>query len=313
MRRYLPLIMLVAGTILVIVLTAITGFGVGSGSREGGGARVLVTEDFGSRVVGARIVQELPGNETAMRLTQRSFDVETRYGGGFVQAIDGLEGSKDGQYDWFFYVNGILSDTGAADVDVHGGDSVWWDRHDWRAAQNIGAVVGQFPEPFAHGAEGKRYPVVLQCDQDAEDACSTVSQQLSDVGVLASRQTLGTNVETEVLRVLVGDWESLRRDQALRQLDRGPIVSGVFARFDADGRQLELLDEQGRTARTVGAGAGLVAATKLGEQVPTWAVTGTDLDGVAAAADALVTRRLKNRFALATDPAGNDVGLPLLR
>lgn len=313
MRRYLPLIVLCLGTLLVIVLTAVTGFGVGSGRKDEGGARVLVTEDFGNRVVGAKLVQELPGNETAMRLTQRNFDVETRYGGGFVQAIDGLEGNKDGQYDWFFYVNGILSDTGAVDVDVHGGDSIWWDRHDWRGAQNIGAVVGQFPEPFAHGAEGKRYPVVMQCAKEAEDACGVVSQRLSDAGAFASRQTLGTNVETEVLRVLVGDWNSIRRDQALRQIDKGPMVSGVFARFDEDGRQLELLDPQGRTARTVGAGGGLVAATKLGDQVPTWAVTGTDLEGVAAAAEALVAQRLRDRFALSTDAAGNDAGLPLLR
>lgn len=313
MKRYLPFITLLAGTILVIVLIAVLAFGVGGGRVDRGGARVLVTRDFGSRVVGARVVQRLPGNETVMRMLQRNFDVETRYGGGFVQAIEGLEGSKGGQYDWFFYVNGILSSMGAADVDVNGGDSIWWDRRDWRGSQNAGAVVGQYPEPFAHGAEGKRYPVVLQCAKDAEDACGVVSQRLTATGAIAARQTLGTNVQTEVLKVLVGDWNSLRRDQSLRQIDKGPVVSGVFARFDADGRQLELLDERGRTARTVGAGAGLVAATKLGEQVPTWAITGTDLDGVAAAADALDPQRLRNRFALATDGARNDVGLPLLR
>lgn len=313
MKRYLPLVVLSLGTLLVIVLTAVTGFDVGGPKRQEGGARVLVTEDFGNRIVGATIVQDLPENETVMRLMQRNFDVETRYGGGFVQSIGGLEGSKEGQDDWFYYVNGILEDQGAADVDVHGGDSIWWDRHDWRGAQNIGAVVGQFPEPFAHGAEGKRYPVVLQCAKQAEEACGVVSRQLSDVGVFASRQTLGTNVETEVLRVLVGDWESIRRDQSLRQIDKGPVVSGVFARFDEDGRQLELLDPRGRTVRTVGAGAGLVAATKLGEQVPTWAVTGTDLAGVDAAADALDARRLRDRFALVTDAAANDTGLPIVR
>ena len=44
-----------------------------------------------------------------MRLLQRNFDVKTRYGGGFVQQIDGVAGGREGgrRVDWFYYVNGI--------------------------------------------------------------------------------------------------------------------------------------------------------------------------------------------------------------
>ena len=44
-----------------------------------------------------------------MRLLQRKFEVETRYGGGFVQEIDGVGGGREAgrPVDWFFYVNGI--------------------------------------------------------------------------------------------------------------------------------------------------------------------------------------------------------------
>ncbi len=264
-------------------------------------------------MIGARIQQDLPESETVMRLTERNFRVETRYGGGFVQSIDGAAGGgRDGKLDWFYWVNGILADEGADEVDLHGGDQVWWDYHDWSGSDRIGAVVGQFPEPFAHGAEGKRYPVVLQCASSAEDACKATQQQLSAIGVSASRQTLGTNVETEVLRVMVGTWSDLRRDQALRLIDRGPASSGVFARFDDSGRSLSLLDPDGGVRVTATTGAGLVAAVKLGDQVPTWAVTGTDLDGVAIAAQALDMQRLRDHFALAID-GGRDVSLPVLR
>ncbi|HST41237.1 MAG TPA: DUF4430 domain-containing protein [Conexibacter sp.] len=302
----------VAAGLAALALTVV-GCGAGAGEKSGD-ARIIVTTDFGTRVVGATIQNDVAESESVMRLTERNFDVRTRYGGGFVQSIGGLEGGgRDGKVDWFYWVNGILGDEGAADFEVHGGDRIWWDRHDWSASSVIGAVVGQFPEPFAHGAEGKRYPVTLQCASDAEEACKVATRQLEAVGAKAARQTLGTNVETEVLRVMVGDWQTLRRDQALRLIDRGVASSGVYARFDGDGRQLELLDVQGRTARTLGAGAGLVAAVKLGEQVPTWAVTGTDLEGVRAAAEALDVQRLRDRFALATDAAGNDAGLPLQR
>jgi hypothetical protein len=300
------------GALLLIAL-ATAGCGM---QAEGGNAdvRIVVTRDFGSTVLGAQIQQNVPDGESVLSLAQRSFDVETRAGGSGVQSIDRLAGSGGARADdWFYWVNGIVGDDSAADFKLHGGDRVWWDHHDAGGSDRVRAVVGQYPEPFAHGAEGKRYPVVLQCAAGADAECDLVAQQLAAVGASPSRQALGTNVETEVLKVLVGPWSVVRRDQALRLIDQGPAESGVFARFDAGGRQLELIDPQGRTARTLGAGAGLVAAVKLGEQVPTWAITGTDLAGVRAAADALVAERLRDRFALATDAAGDDAGLPLQR
>ena len=50
-----------------------------------------------------------------MRVLQRNAKVTTRFGGDFVQAIDGISGGRrDGRpVDWFIYVNGILTDQGA--------------------------------------------------------------------------------------------------------------------------------------------------------------------------------------------------------
>jgi hypothetical protein len=291
----------------------LAGCGLGAGKSDTG-ARVLVTRDFGTRQLGARIAQDLPSSETVMRLLERSFDVKTRYGGGFVQSIDGLAGGReDGQpVDWFFYVNGIESDVGSADVQLHDGDRTWWDRHDWSATPHVPAVVGSFPEPFAHGAEGKRYPVVLECADDVDDACKTVSDRLGAAGVIAARQTIGTGVGERTVRVFVGRWSTLRGDVALEQIDRGPAVSGVYARFGDEGRILELLDERGKSVRALGPGAGLIAATRFEEQAPTWAITGTDTAGVEAAARSLDEQTLQRRFALALD-GSSAIGLPVVR
>ena len=309
--RLRSLAALVAFALLLAAGLAGCGLGAGAGGTE---ARVVVTRDFGARALEARIAQDLPSSETAMRLLQRSFDVRTRYGGGFVQSIDGLSGGReDGRpVDWFIYVNGVESDVGAADVQLHDGDRIWWDRHDWGATPHIPAVVGSFPEPFAHGAGGKRYPVVLECADDVEDACKTASERLGAVGVVAGRQALGTGVGERTIRVLVGRWRELSADQALEQIDRGPAASGVYARFAPGGSSLRLLDARGETVRTLGAGAGLVAATRFEQQAPTWTVTGTDAAGVTAAARALDERTLARRFALALDD-GQAIGLPVER
>jgi hypothetical protein len=104
-----------------------------------------------------------------------------------------------------------------------------------------------------------------------------------------------------VLRVLVGEWRELRLDPTALRIERGPQASGVFARFAPTGRRLEVLDPRGRPSRSLGAGAGLVAATQVGEAGPVWLVTGTDSVGVASAAAALEESVLRQRFALAIE------------
>jgi hypothetical protein len=304
---------LLALAVSLLLAAGLAGCGLGAGASNTD-ARVLDTRDFGDHELGGRISQTVPSSETAMRLLERSFTVKTRFGGGFVQSIEGLAGGREGgrPVDWFFYVNGLESDKGAADADVHEGDRIWWDRHDWGATPHVPAVVGSFPEPFLHGSEGKRYPVVLECADDVDAACTTVSQQLADAGVIAGRQTPGTGTGEKTIRVLVGTWSEIGGDAALEQLDRGPVVSGVYAHFDDAGRSLVLLDQRGETARTFSRGAGLVMATRFEQQAPTWAITGTDAAGVTTAAHALDEQRLHSHFALAVG-APRDVPVPLVR
>ena len=63
------------------------------------------------------------------------------------------------------------------------------------------------------------------------------------------------------MRVLVGTWARLRSDAGVRELAETPATSGVFARFEpaGGGWRLSVLDRTGAAARTLGAGAGLVA------------------------------------------------------
>ena len=110
--------------------------------------------------------------------------------------------------------------------------------------------------------------------------------------------------------MMVGRWTELRVDTVTRGLEQGPAATGVFARPSSAGDRIELLDEDGETVRTLRAGGGLVAATGVEGQAPTWVVTGTDEVGLAAAAAALTADRLTEHFALAVED-GNDISLPV--
>jgi hypothetical protein len=280
---------------------ALGGCGLGAG-RSPGSVQLLVTSDFGARVVRQIERPAAKGEETVMSLLIRNDPaVTTRFGGGFVQSIDGVSGGQEaGQpVDWFYYVNGIQATRGAASTKVHAGDHIWWDHHDWSKTEQVPAVVGSYPEPFLHGSEGKRLPVRVECAEAGSAACRTVAARLGRLGVPAGISGLGATGEPGALHVLVGRWSSIRRQQGASALDEGTRSSGVYARFSAGGSRLTLLDARGRAARQLLAGAGLVAATRHAEDAPVWLVTGTDSTGVALAAGALDASALHDRFALA--------------
>jgi hypothetical protein len=246
------------------------------------------------------------GQETAMSLLERNYHVDTRDGGGFVQSVDGLAGGQEGgaPVDWFYYVNGVEATRGADATNVRSGDRVWWDRHDWSQTEGIPAVVGSFPEPFLNGIEGRRLPVRVECASVAGSACRTVAARLRAVGVTATISAIASERAGQALRVLVAPWVAVKREAGAAGLASEPRVSGVYARFSSNGRTLALLDGNGRTVQTLSAGAGLIAATRRGEDAPAWLVTGTDGQGVALAARAFDQSTLQSRFAVALGPSG---------
>jgi hypothetical protein len=136
---------------LILAVAALAGCGGG----DGGTATVWVTRDRGAHVV---LQREVPSGLTAMQALDRVADIDTRYGGRFVQAINGIEGSLGARRDWFYFINGYEGDRSAAEYRLHDGDVEWWDFRSWRTRMREPVVVGAFPEPFLHGFNGKRRP-----------------------------------------------------------------------------------------------------------------------------------------------------------
>jgi Domain of unknown function (DUF4430) len=295
----------IAGALLALLAVAGCGLGAGEGLEP---VHLKVSRDYGREVVLERQVGGVTEADTVMRVLEGEAEVGTRYGGGFVQSIDGLEAAREGgrAYDWFFFVDGVESPIGAAEYSLRGGERIWWDHRDWTAASRVPAVVGSWPAPFLGGYEGERHPVAVECE-GAGGACVVVRESLEAAGVAVAAGT-----PKGALRVLVGPWARLRSDPAAALIESGVQESGVSAEFVSRGAGYRLvgLDEGGAAVREFGSGAGLVAATRRYEGPPVWVVTGPTAAGVAAAAGLLNAADLRDHYAVATED-GKETPLPL--
>jgi uncharacterized protein DUF4430 len=286
---------------------AAAGCGLGPG-EDVGDVSLTVTRDYGRGELLSVTAESVSESDTVMRVLEGSAEISTRYGGGFVQSIDGLEAERsDGRaWDWLFYVNGVESTVGAADYALHGGEAIWWDYHDWTSTPRVPAVVGSWPHPFVDGYDGKRRPVVVDC-RGGGAVCGEARRRLEDAGV-----SVAAGAPEGAIRVMVGPWAQLRDDPAAAQVEDGLESSGVFAEFERrdGGFALVGLDEDGERARAFGPNAGLVAATRRYNAPPVWIVSGVTAVGVRDAANLLDTRSLRDHYAVATE-GGEEEPLPL--
>jgi hypothetical protein len=282
---------------------AASGCGFGPGKAADGQANLRVTRDFGSTRMVDATLDDPTESDTVVRFLDQNADIETSYGGNFVDSIDGYAGSTSGggEDDWFFFVNGYYSEIGGGERRVLPGDRIWWDYRYWNAAYRVPAVVGSWPEPFLHGYDGKHYDTVVECLGEDGD-CDVVVAALRGAGVDPEVESVSSPVEHPgELRVLVGPWQSLRADPAARQLEGGPGRSGVYGRLARCGAgwRIEPVDPRGQSTDALSS-AGLVAAVREGGDQPTWLVTGTDAGAVADGAALLDPDSLSDRYAVAT-------------
>ena len=299
------------GTAVAIALLgaalAIAGCGLGPG-EDIGGVTLTVTREYGARTLFEPVVESVAESDTVMRVLDRNAEITTRYGGGFVESIEGLgrEDGPDRALDWLFYVNGVESSVGAAGYPLRGGEAIWWDFRDWSAAASVPAVVGSWPHPFVEGYEGRRRPVAVEC-LGGGSACGVVHERLEEEMIEPARGSPG-----DAIRILVGPWARLARDPSAALIAQGPEASGVFVQLVArrGGFFMRGFDEEGEQARAFGPGAGLVAATRREGGPPVWVVSGPRVSGVLAAARLLEADSLRNRYAVAVD-RGEETALPL--
>lgn len=278
--------------------------------------RVVVTRNFGQELMFDETL-EVPEGTSAMSALMKVSEVETAYGGGFVNAINsvrsGFIGSQSMKMDWFIYINGIQSNTGALDYKLRNGDIQHWDFHDWSFHHFIPAIVGDFPEPFRHGYGGKTSSTIIAYADSLKEDAENLERRLVRLGVSnVSIKRLGELSENEKEScnlLLLGSMDS----EPLSELNQVWNRLGFFAHFESG--NLVVLNTKGEVVTKYDAGVGLIQATQnpwnpkgIGAcESVVWLVSGTDEVGVKDAIHALVNRYTEFQYACAAVVANGEM------
>ncbi len=232
-----------------------------SSGNKSKGVSVVVCRDFGrEEIINANY--NLSGDVSAMYALESVANVETAYNGGFVNSINGVHsghsGSQSARMDWFYYINGILANTGSSDYVMYPGDIERWDYHSWGYMFFIPAIVGDYPEPFLHGTYGRTHPTVIVYGSDEfRDDAYEVRDSLIELGVDEATAVSSENLDEfrESSNIILIGYPS---NELIAELMSNHKKLGFFAYLE-DGK-IVVLDSMGeKTYKSEGA---LVLATQ---------------------------------------------------
>jgi hypothetical protein len=215
------------------------------------GAQLWVTRDRGADVL---LAVEVPAGLTVLQALDRETDLETRYGGRFVQAVNGIEGSLERQQDWFYFLNGVEPDVGAAEVRLEPGDVAWWDFRGWGDVMAQPVVVGALPEPFRRGYGDEPRPVEVRAPPELAAEAGELSAMLGGAAASGGEPNLfvlevragetgavltasrGVASDAPVRFTLAGSEAAVRAAALALARDPAIVRFRYEARFDQQGR-----------------------------------------------------------------------------
>ncbi len=273
------------------------------------GVRLVVTHNYGTEVVFDSFL-DLTGVCSALELTEMNLEVESSYGGSFVNSINGKisgytekKGGERKKEDWFLYYNGNLAAAGAGDITIKQGDTVWWDYHDWGLSAFTPAMIGAFPQPLSRGvtlfySQSCQDRAIKMADILKNRAVNVVDIQEYDEKTVNQRSTCG---------MLIGIWNELNESSMLKGLSQNNKKTGLFCKLGDNGfqRLSVSLQETGTVYRDSTA---IIAAAGrgLGDQYPLWLLVGYDAGGLDKAIDFLAGNSIAPQYGwgILISPAG---------
>ena len=229
-------------------------------------------------------------NKSAVEVTKKTAEVKTSFGGGFVYCINDIKSrSRFGQRaDWFFYLNGIMSEKGAGSVIPLEGDIVWWDFHNWSDSNYCDALIGGFPQPFLNQSKRNATPVNIFYSKDLFSIAGEISKIFYINGI--------KNINSEEFKKR--EQIKLKGENYFYILDIEDLTDNKFIRASLQNNHFYKRYEKLAQGMENGGGVdfSIIAAIKLGSVNTLWLLTGTNEDAIKRALELLKNNPEKIRY-----------------
>ena len=277
---------------------------------------IFITTHFGTKVIADKSLP-LKSGASVMDVLGEHFDIETAYGGGFVNGINGIRsnytkklGNESPKMDWFYYVNGVQASVGCLEYFPRPGDIIWWDYHDWDNAMFIPAVTGCYPEPFLHGYEHKTKGTLIMYQQGYEAIAEKIAANLEVLGaknIELKNFDPGKILNRDMPTMVVGVWDHIGQDANIQKIMENKRKTGIY--LDLSTSEFTALNPEREKVQsfTEHPGAIFATGTGSGDGAPLWIVTGMDNTGLHSAVEVLTEERSKIKGSFAVIIEGDQV------
>ena len=269
---------------------------------------ILITKDFGREILSEKtlLVNE---EDTVMDLMLDNFDIETAYGGGFVNAIGGLASGytklSDKQenrtkMDWFYYVNGIMAEVGSDQYYANDVNTISWDFHDWGGDMYVKTRINAWP----HRLKGKDVEISWSDDAKAEAAKVRTLVENSG-GILIDRDLESIDMDNlDMDAIFIGSWEDASKNEFIRNAVENRDRAGIYTVFNDEG--FSIYNNTGNKIGSYEAGAAIIAIQKAyGSEASILLIVGNNNNLVKEAVDIFMDGGdMKGKFALAVTEDG---------
>lgn len=295
-------------TKLLIIFIIIIILSVGCANDEIVGEEnvsILVSKDFGNKNIKDKKIK-ISEDTNVMELMEENFEVETAYGGGFINAIGGLKSGftdkkSKNKLDWFYYVNGILADIGARDYYVQSDDMIIWDYHDWSGNVYVSSIIGAYPMNFVNGNDGEILKTEIAYQENYKKDGEKLFDFLKVKGVKNIEMTKMGELKLEdgqTNSIIIGNWDEIYKLEEIKNYYENREKLGMFFEID---EKIKLFNHKRELTKEYDKGAVITSISKqYGMTGSLWMVTGNDEESIKKAVNILNTipEKIRGKFSV---------------
>ncbi|NLK72020.1 MAG: DUF4430 domain-containing protein [Clostridiales bacterium] len=305
---------IIVALMLLISMTACNGED-NTGKKD---VEIIISKDFGNEILS--INKHESKGDTVLDVMQANYEVETAYGGSFINGIDGIVSGFTGKknrekVDWFYYVNGILAQIGSGDFEIRAGDVVIWDYHDWNYGTFFSSIIGAYPINFKSNPQGEELESAILYLPGFKNSGERLQSYLKEIGI---QKVNALPMDEDILAdealnsVVIGVWDEIMQFEYIKNVYKNKEKTGLYFEFDD---KLKILDHNGNVADTYERGAVMASVLKdYGAMSALWLVTGNNEEDIEKSIDILCEDAEEIKGAFSVIVTGDEIiNLPIVR